>query len=219
MSKIHLIFKVKLRCSRRKESVRICEALPHPVPSQEKKGLCVCGEAPSLHFPDTPRPGAGGARRPALPTPPRAGGRDGRVGRSAGAPGPSRPAGEDAAPTGTRGRGRRPRGPPRDPLGPAGAQPPFVLRLRGRGGLRRHQLSPEPSPQLHARPAHTSSSPRAPPLALPARGLGAPALPALGGRPPLASPGGGWGRWRRRLRRRRPPRDSPRHIPAQPPDR
>lgn len=99
---------------------------------------------------------------------------------------------EDAEPPGTRGRGRA----ARTSAGPFGSgrahKPPFVLRLRERRGLRRLQLSPPtPSPRFLAGPARTSSGPRAPPLALPAIGLGAPDLPAPRGRQTLVCPGRG----------------------------
>lgn len=182
----------------KKESVPICEALPPPTPSlpRRRKGFVCAVRAPLIEFINTHRPGAGEAWGGRLSPP---------------APGPAAASGDRVAVPGATGRrapGRRRgrgccaaedqrAGPGRADLGGtlrarAGAQPPFVLRLRGRRGLRRLQLSrPAPSPRLQASPARTSSGPRAPPLTLPAVGLGAPELPAPRGRAPLVSPGGG----------------------------
>lgn len=139
--------------------------------------------------PPLPRPGSAARRRVTGTGAPGCGARAGRRKRM-----PRR-----------RGRegGAGPCGPPRHAAGRRAHKPPFVLRLRGRGGLPSpSEVAPVPSPRSPAHPARTSSGARAPPLALPALGSGAPDLLAPRGRPPPVPPeearegegGGGGGR-------------------------
>lgn len=154
-----------------RETVPICEALPHPGPSREKKGLCVCGEGSVRRVHKYTSAGAGGAWDARLPPL-----RHQRPSREPGAaetrltwaPG-ARAAEEEedaAPPPGTRGRGRAartsagPHGRTSRPLSSAsGVAGPSVADSRRLPAVR--------SARFHARPARTSSGPRAPPRALP----------------------------------------------------
>lgn len=78
---------------------------------------------------------------------------------------------------------------------PAGAEVALCPPPPGsRGASAASSCRPYAIALLSAGPARTSSGPCAPPLGLPALGLGAPDLPAPYGRQPSVSPGGGSGR-------------------------
>lgn len=225
MSEIQLAFKLKLLASgiKRRAFQSARPSLPHPVPSQEKKGLCVCGEGSvnRVHKYTSAR-GREGVGRPALPHP---------------RPGPPAASGDRVAVPGATGRrspGRRGgrgccaagdqrAGPGRADLGGtlqarAGAQAALCPPPPGTQGpppppaVAPHALAPIPCracPLLLRSSRSAARPPRCRPWS-----AGPPGSP----RPPDPGfPGGGGrlGRWRRR---RRPPRDSPRHIPPQPPD-
>lgn len=200
MSEIQLAFKLKLLCFGEKKGERSnLRGPPSPTPSlpRRRKGFVCAVRAPLIEFINTHRPGAGKAWAARLYPTPAPGRRQPRETEwqyqgQLGAGAPAAEEEEDAAPPGTRGRGPAART-SAGPFRPGRAhKPPFVLRLRGRKGLRRLQLSPPtPSPRFLAGPARSCSGPRAPPLTLPAVGLGAPDLPAPRGRQTPVSPGGG----------------------------
>lgn len=222
MSVIQFVYKLKLLpCFRKKENVPICEALPHPVPSLEKKGLCVYGEGSvnRVHKYTSVRGreawGAG-----VCPPLPRAGGRIGRRVAGTGAPGrrgPGRRGGRGCCAAGDR-RAE----PGRTDLGGTlrAHKPPFVLRLRGRGAP---PLPPAVAPchrpipcLLYPHLLQCSRCAARPPRSRP-RSAGPPDSP----RPPAPGfPGRRLGKVEEEAaqERRRPPRDSRRHIPPQPPD-
>lgn len=152
MSVIHFVSKLKLLpCFKKKESFAICEALPHPVPSQEKKGLCVYGEGSvnRVHkYTSAGGRAAWGARF--CPPLPRAGSRVGRPVARTGAPGRRGPGCGGGRGCGTAGDERA--GPGRTDLrgtqrAPAGAQAALCPRpLGSRGVPLPSTVAPTPSP-------------------------------------------------------------------------
>lgn len=147
---IHLVSELKLLRFRKKASVPLGKALPHPVPNQEKKGLCVCGES-SVHR--VHKCTAAGGREawgtgpcpPLSPRPaasPEAGAGTGATGRRGPAAGRKRML-RRRGPEGGAGQ----RGPRRDPAGPGGrTSRPLSSASGSRGPRLPPALDPGPRP-------------------------------------------------------------------------